>query len=587
MTMRLLMLIGFILAYALLPAQKHDYVWRHGTHYPSKKDSAFTMDFRRFPPIIEPTRSTVEFSNSGINIADPEGNTAFFSDGCSLFSTNGSVIQGGEVLNPGEIFDFYCSPPYGYYPIVQGMFALSLQPNIYHIFHQKVITKGLPNYCWHPELLHSTIDMTQNGGLGKVTKSGVELFKGCPQVLCANKHANGRDWWLFFGSNEDDVFYRFLLTPDTILGPWQQQIDHPGRDSFAYAVSWSEFSPDGQRFLNAHHRKGIAVYDFDRCTGLLSNTRFVPMVSIGSILIYGAFFSPNGQFLYATTSGPEKIHQFDLTAADLVASKTMLAEWDGERDEYNHPIDFNYIQHGPDGKMYVWSGTRHLHVIDNPDRKGVSCGLRRKVIQLPFPAFFANFYYPHYRLGPLDNSPCDTLGLNNLPHAEYRYDLVDSTQALARQFTDVSWYQPTAWRWDFGDPASGSNTSTEQNPVHTFSKSGIYTVCLIASNLYAADTICKQVAVGVSSLPALPALPQAQVLPNPVKDALTVRLPALLPGHPLRFALADALGRTLREVALSDFETQVDVSGLPPGLYFWRMSVRGEVVQAGKVVKVQ
>jgi len=55
----------------------------------------------------------------------------------------------------------------------------------------------------------------------------------------------------------------------------------------------------------------------------------------------------------------------------------------------------------------------------------------------------------------------------------------------------------------------------------------------------------------------------------------------------LRFALTDALGRTLREAALSDFETQVDVSGLPPGLYFWLISVRGEVVQAGKVVKIQ
>ena len=226
--------------------------------------------------------------------------------------------------------------------------------------------------------------------------------------------------------------------------------------------------------------------------------------------------------------------------------------------------------------------------MDYPDMPGASCGFRRKAIVLPSTTTASNFYYPHYRLGPLDNTSCDTLGLNNLPHAEYRYDLADSTQALALQFTDVSWYEPDHWHWDFGDPASGSSNSImEQNPVHTFSKSGIYTVCLIASNQYAADTICKQVKVGISSAYTLPALPQAQVYPNPVTAALTVRLPALLPGHALRFALTDALGRAVREHTLTDFETEVDVAGLPKGMYFWQVSAGGEALQTGKIIVIQ
>jgi gliding motility-associated-like protein len=37
----------------------------------------------------------------------------------------------------------------------------------------------------------------------------------------------------------------------------------------------------------------------------------------------------------------------------------------------------------------------------------------------------------------------------------------------------------TKWQWDFGDPASGAlNTSTEQNPKHTFTTQGTYTVKL-------------------------------------------------------------------------------------------------------------
>ncbi|MDQ1251304.1 MAG: hypothetical protein QG646_377 [Euryarchaeota archaeon] len=45
-------------------------------------------------------------------------------------------------------------------------------------------------------------------------------------------------------------------------------------------------------------------------------------------------------------------------------------------------------------------------------------------------------------------------------------------------FTDKSTGSPTAWRWSFSD---GTN-STDQNPVHTFSKPGIYFVTLTVSN---------------------------------------------------------------------------------------------------------
>jgi len=49
---------------------------------------------------------------------------------------------------------------------------------------------------------------------------------------------------------------------------------------------------------------------------------------------------------------------------------------------------------------------------------------------------------------------------------------------LAVQFNDTSTGNPTAWLWDFGDGA----TSTEQNPVHTYTAPGNYTVGLTVSN---------------------------------------------------------------------------------------------------------
>jgi hypothetical protein len=474
--------------------------------------------------------------------------------------------------------------------IAHGAFALpSSQKNSYLQFGHAYKYPAKNDGCDFYRFVYHDIDMNANQGLGKVTQKNQLLMEGCFQVASANRHANGRDWWLLVGDNRDQRFYRWLLTPSGIEGPWTQEITNPTLDGYWFC-GWTEFSPDGTKYIVNACRSGTAVYDFDRCTGLLSGPAFLSRTTTGSTWWnYGAAFSPSGRFLYTTDGGSKRLWQYDLTATDIDGSKEIVALYDNFIDTTLRPTLFTYFQNGPDGKLYIWAGdSYYMHIMRYPDRKGADCQVQKRAIQLPKFAFGANIYYPRYRLGPLDNSSCDTLGLNNLPHAEYRYDLADSAQILALQFTDVSWYEPDHWHWDFGDPASGGgNASAGQNPVHTFSKSGAYTVCLIAGNQYAADTICKQVTVGMSSAYALPALPQAQVYPNPVADALTVRLPALLPGHALRFALTDALGRTVCEAALSDFETDVAVAGLPAGMYFWRVSVGGAVLQMGKVVVMQ
>jgi len=52
-------------------------------------------------------------------------------------------------------------------------------------------------------------------------------------------------------------------------------------------------------------------------------------------------------------------------------------------------------------------------------------------------------------------------------------------------FTDLSVNNPTSWLWDFGD----GDTSTAQNPSHTYLTSNTFTVTLIACNAYGCDTL--------------------------------------------------------------------------------------------------
>jgi len=68
---------------------------------------------------------------------------------------------------------------------------------------------------------------------------------------------------------------------------------------------------------------------------------------------------------------------------------------------------------------------------------------------------------------------------------------------LAVTFTDSSTNSPTSWSWNFGD----SSTSTSQNPSHTYSGAGNYTVSLRATNAGGYDDEVKTNYISVSANP--------------------------------------------------------------------------------------
>jgi PKD repeat protein len=93
--------------------------------------------------------------------------------------------------------------------------------------------------------------------------------------------------------------------------------------------------------------------------------------------------------------------------------------------------------------------------------------------------------------------------VNPSPVANFTYTAAHCANSPV-QFTDQSQTSGgpaiTGWLWNFGDPGSGSsNTSTLQNPVHSFSTSGSYTVTLVVSSSGGCSSVVsKTVSVGSS-----------------------------------------------------------------------------------------
>jgi len=64
------------------------------------------------------------------------------------------------------------------------------------------------------------------------------------------------------------------------------------------------------------------------------------------------------------------------------------------------------------------------------------------------------------------------------PVTSFTADVTSGTAPLTVQFTDTSTNSPVSWEWTFGDGSS----STLQNPLHTYTSAGPYSVTLSATN---------------------------------------------------------------------------------------------------------
>ena len=450
-----------------------------------------------------------------------------------------------------------------------------------YFYEREHFTSELSVHATH--LFSAIIDMSLNAGLGQVTERDVLLIEDTLAVgkLSAVKHANGRDWWVLVNEERSNRFYRILVDTGGVHLLGSQTVGVTVVDG----VGQSAFSPNGEHYaiyntvsvaLGAY----IDLYDFDRCAGLLSNHR---QYHFAERNWGGLAFSPNSRYLYLNRH--TEAFQYDLEAPDVWASQVQVAEYDDFLDPF--PTTFYKMQLAPDGKIYSSStnSVSSLHVIHAPDAPGLACQYQQHGIALLNRNTFSMPSFPNYRLGPLDGSPCDTLGLDNLPISWWRSEQ-DTLDPLLVSFHDLSYYEPAEWYWDFGDPASGVwNTSTDRHPEHLFSGPGAYEVCLRVVNENGEHTLCRTLELG-STLAENPAVQErVLVAPNPFGNWLSVSLSTSLRSPVL--ILYDQLGRVVLREPLLFGVTEIGTGHLSPGIYFYVVEAKGERVKSGKLIRME
>lgn len=558
-------------------AQKHDNIWLFGSgggnQSPLTDSFGVTiLDFSKFdnPQVIENQHYVVNFAATNAGMCDSVGNLLFYTNGEHIYSHNHQKMLNGSNIAVGD--------GYGY-RLPQAAIALPFpkQKNQYVV----VTVEDHPQYTYGWKLFYHVIDMNLNNGLGEVVDKRHLLVSDSLTWgrISAVKHANGRDWWFLIPEQFSNRFYTGLISASGITIKNQQV----GEQILAGGGA-ATFSPDGKRYIWANHKNFVTpatidIFDFDRCTGLLSNQRSHNLYDPLHFHI-GVSLSPDSRYLYASDN--LIVYQYDLSVDDIFSTEKIVAVWDGTK-YYIWPTDFYLGQAAPDGRIYVntSNGSTSMHYIGFPNRGGGDCKFVQNGILTPTVIKYEMPNFPNYRLGPIDGSPCDTLGIDNHPLANFRWEQENITETLRVTFTDLSAYEPETWQWDFGD----GTTSQDTSPVHIYPQPNIYNVCLIVSNINSSDTICRVVNVGVSSINEEQTSPfDIIIYPNPVSSNLVMGLKGLdyLRGSVFMYDIA---GRQVASKIWTGQYLDLDMSHLQAGIYFYEVLTDRGSIKKGKIIK--
>ena len=366
------------------------------------------LSFSGGEPVALENSAMIQHEGTAVISDRKTGELLFYTNGQSVWASDHSIMSNGEQLD-------------GHRTSTQTALIVPApeQPDQYYIF-----TVGAGTYVNSNNngFRYSLVDLSLNGGLGRVTQKNVHLLDSTAEKLTATRHCNGRDYWILvhtWGDSEPSSFHAFLLGPNGLEDPFTSSVGTPYRTGDDLQGSF-KFSPDGTRLaVTSTGPNRLEFFEFDRETGRVFNRINVA----AGASYYGVEFSPSGNRLYTTTlpfvGTNAVLVQFDISTLNpelIKDSETTLhvdgSSWQGAQ-----------LQMGPNGRIYAsFYGRRHLGVIMNPESLGVSANyvaegvdLGSGVTEYGLPNFIqANLFFEQTddAADELTNFPCTPIQPN-------------------------------------------------------------------------------------------------------------------------------------------------------------------------------
>ncbi|WP_350290170.1 T9SS type B sorting domain-containing protein [uncultured Croceitalea sp.] len=420
--MRKYLLPIFLLISYAITAQKETALWYFG--------GGAELDFNSGFPV--PRNDGDFFFKEGCStMSDANGNLLFYTDGRFVFNRNHQIMPNGNYIGGHE-----SSTNSGV--IVPKPEA----PNIFYIF--TIYKEG-------GALGYREVDMSLDGGLGAIVGDYQLLEQNVTEKITAVVQDDLEGFWAVshrFPGNEFLAYHITAAGIDTnpVISAVGTSIASTGVRNTLGAV---KISPDGKRLAVANQgNKEFQLFDFDTATGAISNPITLPLTdNFGLGGAYGVEFSPNSQVLYGSIErGP--VYQYNLEDSDpnnIRSSRQKVSQ---------NELFLGAIQLAIDGKIYVSRQSGNIDVINKPNEIGIDCDYQDSAVYL------GNAYGTLGLPATVQSYLVTTITAQNFCLGDETLFSINSTDPILNI------------TWNFGD----GNTSTEENPIHSYDAIGNYTV---------------------------------------------------------------------------------------------------------------
>ncbi|PWN68876.1 hypothetical protein C1631_012400 [Chryseobacterium phosphatilyticum] len=362
-TKNIFLFVLILIGSGLAQAQHENDNWRFGSNNWRFDANAAPNGFTQttgLNPHIRYASSVISDKNTG--------NLLFYSNGYNIYNKNNGIMDGGDHLF-GTISYEYNSIGN---PSDQSSVILPLpgSNSKYYVFYingdrnlKDQITVPTPNPATNYGLRYAIVDMSLNGGLGKVISKNNILFSNSPtNALTSTFGSDGNSYWIVSANNGNILSYKLDAS-----GVNTTPVVSAGME---YG-SFIKISPNSKKLLTRKY-KALWLSDFNNTTGTVTNA--VNVIANNNLIAYysdasntpnSAEFSPDSNIIYFIGAeaclclypqgliGWSGLAMYNISTGSLVGASNSSSHYD---------FSFNgstaSIQRATNGKLYMIFNTK-------------------------------------------------------------------------------------------------------------------------------------------------------------------------------------------------------------------------------------